>query len=601
MDVVTCLLDTDFYVQEKESFWDKVKQYARSVDKKQDYFFQLIINKNDEFYDVELIPVPCESSTIEERIFYMKLPTQGNPYSCSATLKQLMKPVGLKFENYAFYQVGIMLPDGHYLKESILDMTKSWQTGKVRYVNDKPELKLDLLEKYLKEKGCKKPLSAPTTLVLNGHEVMQDLECQQVWFRYFMKEKNNKKLNSKLSGKCIFCGKDTGIILEGSKKWKLYTTTRKTHLNTYQDNYLRCSECENKISETENYLESFQVFLEKDKTSQTNQFCLPLFNKKDGSERLIKRWLQEIKSNNIRNKLKRTLLLRNILIELELFNLSGKITYLTSVISRGITFTLKEFQVIPIEGQQIQKYFDVKEKLKDIYSENKIKYPDWKFLFLLKEKDNNYYVKKLENVILHIEVGLTPFDLSYISRIMRAREKEISRKFDKSVEGFLVYYELIYQLLKGVDVLQYKETKEYAAGVLLRIAEDAQYRKYLNLNKEKRPRQTPIARKFIKMRPNQIEKVIALTNEFFRTSRLSDYDRKMIQEAMKHADKQYELNDGSPEEKMIAFYMGYWSWEFYPEVEKRPIKKQKPNDDKKEEIVQDQETDEFENIEQDYY
>ena len=80
----------DVFYSDKTLF-DKYIGYKRSVSKDEDSgYFEFRINKEEDVYKWDLVFVNCHYEEIPRKIFFMKLPTSGVPYSLSTSLSQMM-------------------------------------------------------------------------------------------------------------------------------------------------------------------------------------------------------------------------------------------------------------------------------------------------------------------------------------------------------------------------------------------------------------------------------------------------------------------------------------------------------------------------------
>lgn len=562
MDILTVLRELGDYISHSETMWEQAKPYARTLEKNRDYYLKLIATQkeNEDSYKLEIQKVPCVKERIAEEIFYVKLPTGGNPYICSATVKQLMKPTGgnsdVKIENYAFYQLGSMLPEGHYLKKPLLGLAKAWYEGRVEYES---EFDLESLTEHLKSLEYRDPINAPMTLILNGKKVMDDEDCQIAWYARYT---GSDKLQSE--GECVYCNTNENLLTQGSSKWKCFTVTRKTQLSGTLP-HIRCNKCEKKIVDAEHLLELQQVIVDKD----TYQFCIAVTKEAEKAAPIIKKWTERWGQEGRNEKLNKALMLRDTLVEMDSWDIISQLVYITATIERQKTFELKELQVIPVNKFRIQQALDAKANVRYFLEEHNIYFPSYKRTLLLKPKMKEYCRENTKDILINLNYGQTPFHFQYLSKTLRAREKEIEKVTEKKAEGLLIGYELMYLHLKGVDIVSLKETKEYAIGVLLNIAESAQYRKY-NQGKNTN-HQPPIAKKFVNVKPkdfikihNEAQRVINTCSKF-----INKYEWNMVRyatEKMNMAD----MDTKNIQERLIPFYMGYRAREFYPEIQMRP-------------------------------
>lgn len=552
MDLPNMLRNLGNSVPQADSVWEKAKPHARSVEKARDYYLRLLATKTEDRYRLDIQRVPCESARTPKEIFFVKLPTNGDPYSCSATIKQLVKPVGLKLESYAFYQMAVMLPEEHPLHSMLLDLAVAWGEKRIDY---ECQLDLDTLTAHLKEKGYKSVETAPTTLILNGIEIMKDPACQQAWYERYVGGSTVSDV-----GECIYCGSAKKLLVKGSSKWKLYTTTRKTQ--TANDCHTRCQDCEEKISKYEQLLESHKVQVGKD----TFQFCFPIVKDIRGAEPLIKRWLEDCEQKVSKDKLTKAILFRDLVVELNSWDAVSQLVYLTATIQRQKTFDLKKNQAIPVVKLYIQQALEARQQIEYMLSSRNIYTLSYNQTFLLKKKMNEHNRDKTRDLLVYLNFGLTPFTFGLLTRTLRTREKEIAKLKEENTEGYLLLYQLLYLYLKGVDILSLTNTKEYAIGVLLKIARDAQYRKY-------KKGQPPVAKKFVNVRPGHLTKIYAEAQRVIDSCSkyISAYEWRMIEVASKNMDLG-DMEVKNLDERLVPFYMGYRARDFYPEIEKRPAK-----------------------------
>lgn len=483
MDIQTFLLHIGKAYQNKSDMFEEYKGYKRSINS--DYYFEFIIDKTDEGYKWDLVVYEVGNvEDVQKKLFYVKMPSNSIPYFPSCSLKQFFMPNedGSVSERcfVLFDYMAKLLNDNKY-KEELANFYQSFIKNE-NIIH--PEDWNGNVNNFFEQRYGKFIKDAPITIVLNG-ERLSDLKIfRDLWVQQYFKIKPSKF-------KCIYCGSNENIISEGSKKWKIYTVTRDTEVNKKYGSYHRCMECENLISKGIDVIDKIKF---KDETlsfanESVQSYYLPVVYEEE-----VIRSIYDIlsKPKDRIDFFRQLLIIRD---ELELNDL--KFVYRLSFgCSRDNTFTLLDSELINIDDIDIQTLDKRSYEYETFIDKYKMKTFGWinnKALpyYLLNQIDFNkkkfnrehYLYNRIRDEFYNISYRADTVNVQQLYYLLNELNKHINRK--NNYEEERLYYIMLYHyFMKGENVMDLVNSKEYALGVLVSIADQIQRRKY-NKNNSK--------------------------------------------------------------------------------------------------------------------
>lgn len=567
-----------------ETLFDKYSGYKRSVSLKDENsgYFEFRINKEKDIYKWDLVFVNCHYNEIPRKIFFMKLPTRGVPYSLSASLKQMMN-----IKESPLTRVAQDLDENNKFKNILIEFVERFVNGQVEHPNDwDGNIKDFLVKRYEANKEMLSfYLDSPATVVLNGQLLMKLEEFQQIWVKNYFGV--NEKLSNEFS--CMYCGSREQLISGGKGKWKIFTSTRKTQVSKEGKSNVRCVNCETLITAG---IEILNNYVFKNGQSATGE---PLFNYYIPLVYDLKK-LKLIYSHMTKaeNEIEFIRNLINIRDNLKM-NDVRYIVQLSFGNSQDNTFSLMVNKLISIDDVDVEKLSSYQYKYskllenhnaKEKYKINNQSLP----CHLINKFDAGKFEREDFRAIL-IDMFLRPKSVNesklnnYIKKLEILINREEKKKNVK-IYGSLHNYQLYLYIAKGMDIMNIINSKEYALGVLVSIADYVQNKKY-NKNGSK-DYISPIRKKFAKYPKNQtvaVNEAARIISQGFAFIGKNSYLDRIFRIAM---DKFMNGENAPKEYQQMAYYFGLSSWNYYPnELDRDEFfnKNNKNNEENLEEIL----------------
>ena len=564
-----------------KTLFDKYIGYKRSVSKDEDSgYFEFRINKEEDVYKWDLVFVNCHYEEIPRKIFFMKLPTRGVPYSLSTSLSQMMN-----MKRSPLIRVAQDLDENNKFKNMLIEFVEQFINGQVEHPNDwDGDIEDFLVKRYEANKEMLKfYLSSPTTVVLNCQLLMKLEEFQQIWVKNYFDV--NEELSSECS--CMYCGSREQLISGGKGKWKVFTDTKQTQVSKEGKSNVRCVDCETLITSG---IEILNNYVFKNGQSATGE---PLFNYyiplTYDLEKLKLIYNHMTKAENeiefIRN-------LINIRDNLKM-NDVRYIVQLSFGNARDNTFSLMVNKLINIDNIDVEKLSSYQYKysklLENHNAKEKYKINNQSLPYHLINKFDTGKFEREDFKAILIDMFLRPKSVneSKLNNYIKKLEILINRE-EKNIKtyGSLYNYQLYLYIAKEMDIMDIINSKEYALGVLVSIADYVQNKKY-NKNGSK-DYISPIRKKFAKYPKNQTvaaNEATRIISQGFTFIGKNSYLDRISRIAM---DKFMNGENAPKEYQQMAYYFGLSSWNYYPnELDRDEFfnKNNKNNEENLEEIL----------------
>lgn len=540
-----------------ETLFDKYSGYKRSVLKDENSgYFEFRINKEKDIYKWDLVFVNCHYNEIPRKIFFMKLPTSGVPYSLSTSLSQMMN-----MKRSPLIRVAQDLDENNKFKNMLIEFVEQFINGQVEHPNNwDGDIEDFLVKRYeANKKMLSFYLSSPTTVVLNGQLLMELEEFQQIWVKNYFDV--NEELNNECS--CIYCGSREQLISGGKGKWKIFTDTRQTQVSKEGKSNVRCVDCETLITTG---IEILNNYVFKNGQSATGE---PLFNYyiplTYDLEKLKLIYNHMTKAENEIEFIRNLISIRDNL----KMNDVRYIVQLSFGNAQDNTFSLMVNKLISIDDVDVEKLSSYQYKysklLENHNAKEKYKINNQSLPYHLINKFDAGKFEREDFKATLIDMFLRPKSVneSKLNNYIKKLEILINRE-EKNVKtyGSLYNYQLYLYIAKEMNIMDIINSKEYALGVLVSIADYVQNKKY-NKNGSK-DYVSPIRKKFAKYPKNQTvaanEATRIISQGFVFIGKNSYLDR-----ISRIAMNKFMDGENAPKEyQQMAYYFGLSSWNYYP-------------------------------------